>query len=412
MCGEQLNRNLRTGCDVGSSPRVRGTDNRDQKHAYAPRFIPACAGNSRPFPPPDFATAVHPRVCGEQSGIIDQRIIGIGSSPRVRGTVDLVEAFGCSDRFIPACAGNRLYGHSREGANSVHPRVCGEQRCPNNQTTKFSGSSPRVRGTASSCYCGIFPRRFIPACAGNSALGQPPLAGNTVHPRVCGEQAPAAAVPQAPRGSSPRVRGTAPNTLINAIHGRFIPGCAGNRGGGPTTVAGNPVHPRVCGEQCTATLLHNQDSGSSPRVRGTDESYRIGYRRSRFIPACAGNRAQSTEQKPTTPVHPRVCGEQIFADAIFHSARGSSPRVRGTDSAHIVVSSRSRFIPACAGNSRPVQAPILDYPVHPRVCGEQLGRGIGRSSWIGSSPRVRGTETTRTALARTRRFIPACAGNR
>ena len=66
-----------------------------------------------------------------------------------------------------------------------------------------------------------------------------------------------------------------------------------------------------------------------------------------------------------------MCGEQIknYADAIDHY--GSSPRVRGTDmQVHSIHLSR-RFIPACAGN-RPEALPYVVRPsVHPRVCGEQ-----------------------------------------
>ena len=91
--------------------------------------------------------------------------------------------------------------------------------------------------------------RFIPACAGNSERCPPVTGPGTVHPRVCGEQ------PQAPEGleympgSSPRVRGTAADGEARRALERFIPACAGNRGRTSPRGLSTPVHPRVCGEQ-------------------------------------------------------------------------------------------------------------------------------------------------------------------
>ena len=52
------------------------------------------------------SVTVHPRVCGEH-GVRDGRAHnGVGSSPRVRGTLSLaVWEVNCG-WFIPACAGN------------------------------------------------------------------------------------------------------------------------------------------------------------------------------------------------------------------------------------------------------------------------------------------------------------------
>ena len=148
-----------------SSPPVRGT--------HAPliaaelRFIPACAGNTRPRRNHAPYAPVHPRLCGEHRD------------------------------FIPACAGNTAHGKK-----SVHPRCAG--------LNVTSGSSPPVRGTGSSPpvrgtrgvhprLCGeqgpVHPR----LCAGSSPLRgtMPPvhprlcgehLSARPVHPRLCGEQ--------------------------------------------------------------------------------------------------------------------------------------------------------------------------------------------------------------------------------
>ncbi len=71
--------------------------------------------------------AIHPRVCGEQTLTLSQTRSLIGSSPRVRGTVIVFPVLLLAPRFIPACAGNSNAGILRDGPYPVHPRVCGEQ---------------------------------------------------------------------------------------------------------------------------------------------------------------------------------------------------------------------------------------------------------------------------------------------
>ena len=71
----------------------------------------------------------------------------------------------------------------------------------------------------------------------------------------------------------------------------------------------------------------------------------------RFIPACAGNSWTRAGHDYGLAVHPRVCGEQIFNNITLKKYGGSSPRVRGTVDAATWHLYRTRFIPACAGNS-------------------------------------------------------------
>ena len=216
VCGELTrSRTWRRGAP-GSSPRVRGTPSSPARSWSPSRFIPACAGNSLDHPLDDQGIdgssprvrgtrdcrrlrpgfrSVHPRVCGELG-----TILGLSSTLL---------------RFIPACAGNSKEAPNAAVTVTVHPRVCGEllqvrrsagSACGSSPRvrgtrsrwrlapTKAYGSSPRVRGTREPARCRRVPRRFIPACAGNSY-------GSA---RICSVKA----------GSSPRVRGTpapAPN---------------------------------------------------------------------------------------------------------------------------------------------------------------------------------------------------------
>ena len=91
----------------------------------------------------------------------------------------------------------------------------------------------------------------------------------------------------------------------------------------------------------------------------------------RFIPACAGNSQTPIGFQPVWPVHPRVCGEQLLFDYNSLFVVGSSPRVRGTGEPCDLRDPRDRFIPACAGNRSAARSSRDVNTVHPRVCGEQ-----------------------------------------
>ena len=314
-------------------------------------------------------------------------------------------------RFIPACAGNRVLSAWHPCLSSVHPRVCGEQPSRFQPCSLAAGSSPRVRGTARSLAVANVRDRFIPACAGNSVRFYPIPIHRSVHPRVCGEQLTRLGVLWRCAGSSPRVRGTAHASRCTVAMRRFIPACAGNRIPARNRSSVAPVHPRVCGEQRTAPDAMKFTSGSSPRVRGTGVVVVAVHGVSRFIPACAGNSALATLLMRDPSVHPRVCGEQESRKSSRFETDGSSPRVRGTVGSRPVVDHVARFIPACAGNSVYTVTLSSSTPVHPRVCGEQAHRASHVSHSCGSSPRVRGTGQWVLCWLVGFRFIPACAGN-
>ena len=125
--GEHLYPFARSCFFAGSSPRVRGT------------LLSPCHGSPRP-----------------------------GSSPRVRGTRIFVFCHFLILRFIPACAGNTLQQWLGWVRHPVHPRVCGEHVICYLALHRGHGSSPRVRGTLWILNDVLNLPRFIPACAGNT----------------------------------------------------------------------------------------------------------------------------------------------------------------------------------------------------------------------------------------------------
>ena len=127
VCGERFWNFISIDNVIGSFPRLRGTLSVAVEQYEQVRFIPASAGNACwPFPLM-ISRPVHPRVCGERRAFAFPTNSGRGSSPRLRGTLLNVTLPAASTRFIPASAGNAKPWVFNSLSNTVHPRVCGER---------------------------------------------------------------------------------------------------------------------------------------------------------------------------------------------------------------------------------------------------------------------------------------------
>jgi len=111
---------------AGSSPHARGTRRQERLQLRGRRFIPACAGNTTPGPPRPTAPPVHPRMRGEHAGIHLKVRDTAGSSPHARGTQAAKQVGNPAPRFIPACAGNTPTHPTRTPTHAVHSRMRGE----------------------------------------------------------------------------------------------------------------------------------------------------------------------------------------------------------------------------------------------------------------------------------------------
>ena len=147
--------------------------------------------------------------------------------------------------------------------------VCWKRTYEGTPITSEVGASLRVRGTA-------IPRHAASAASGSSC--------------VCGEQDTATAARLAVVGASLRVRGTALTPPPSSLRCRVIPACAGNRIHANSLLGRKPGHPCVCGEQGLGVFVGIEASGSSLRVRGTEDCSFLALGTPRVIPACAGNR--------------------------------------------------------------------------------------------------------------------------
>ena len=147
---------------------MRGTLGIDTDSISGQRFIPAHAGNTPPFLPFSRLASVHPRACGEHTLMTLPSSKAIGSSPRMRGTLQSGQPLRLIQRFIPAHAGNTSTDWDWTAFSTVHPRACGEHVMPLLIGVNLCGSSPRMRGTPLAPTQAPLSCRFIPAHAGNT----------------------------------------------------------------------------------------------------------------------------------------------------------------------------------------------------------------------------------------------------
>ena len=134
VCGEHVSPATASPGALGSSPRMRGTHGRHYPHRQAQGLIPTYAGNTRP--PKSSATffRAHPHVCGEHCAVPTMGSPGWGSSPRMRGTQELLVTLPAGVGLIPTYAGNTSNLPVRCYWFRAHPHVCGEHMCGRGST--------------------------------------------------------------------------------------------------------------------------------------------------------------------------------------------------------------------------------------------------------------------------------------
>ena len=227
-CGENRGRGSPLGTRRGSSPRVRGKRSDALGQHRGDRLIPARAGKTRPSSDASSPSWAHPRACGENFTSPLTQSTALGSSPRVRGKQQKKPPTYFRYRLIPARAGKTgVLGHplaqpwahpracgengpgtprvqrfqrlipARAGKtraplalpknSSAHPRACGENPCMGRLRAWSCGSSPRVRGKLQARGDEEAESGLIPARAGKTARTPPHSWSWRAHPRACGE---------------------------------------------------------------------------------------------------------------------------------------------------------------------------------------------------------------------------------
>ena len=151
--------------------------------------------------------------------------------------------------------------------------------------------------------------------------------------------------------------------------------------------------------------------GSSPHARGTLDILHRYHHYLGIIPACAGNTKPIESLAGRSGDHPRMRGEHPLLIDPMTCDEGSSPHARGTLLLTLEERRFNGIIPACAGNTTVPAFSAISYRDHPRMRGEHVITVQYNVSAEGSSPHARGTRVCAQLAVATWGIIPACAGN-
>ena len=150
------------------------------------RIIPARAGPTRDFSATECPGTDHPRSCGANAVCDIGCKLCCGSSPLVRGQLNVFLGFFHQLRIIPARAGPTTISLILPHSTKDHPRSCGANFAAQFSASILRGSSPLVRGQHMALTRYHWINRIIPARAGPTWRSPISTSPRTDHPRSCG----------------------------------------------------------------------------------------------------------------------------------------------------------------------------------------------------------------------------------
>src|SRR6266568_1147605 len=192
------------------------------------------------------------------------------------------------------------------------------------------GRSPRARGSHAGQRALHIPDGSIPACAGEPRTKPPPPSLRRVDPRVRGGAPGMELAPAEDTGRSPRARGSLLVAVLEKGLPRSIPACAGEPSPGFARSPSPGVDPRVRGGASGTVTIAVPREGRSPRARGSPRQRVFHDLLQGSIPACAGEPTTPSRARPTSRVDPRVRGGACTARRWTKTRHGRSPRARGS----------------------------------------------------------------------------------
>ena len=167
-CGANFATRVGSQLQNGSSPRMRGKLEVKEFKSTATRIIPAHAGQTSTLGMTVVRPSDHPRACGANFATLVGSQLQNGSSPRMRGKLEVKEFKSTATRIIPAHAGQTVCGACSTSVATDHPRACGANGKISSKTMVRTGSSPRMRGKLTADAGDTHSRRIIPAHAGQT----------------------------------------------------------------------------------------------------------------------------------------------------------------------------------------------------------------------------------------------------
>ena len=212
---------------LGSSPLARGKLMCIVCSVRRRRFIPTRAGKIVRRVSGRLCAGVHPHSRGENLELDIQTKEQEGSSPLARGKFYGGESSDYRMRFIPTRAGKMLKWVLPTICRRVHPHSRGENLTIDTAKEIAMGSSPLARGKSYPDRFRNGNEGFIPTRAGKIRGTLTILLRVTVHPHSRGENGVAAMTSRSDGGSSPLARGKWRTDGDDRRRGGFIPTRAG-----------------------------------------------------------------------------------------------------------------------------------------------------------------------------------------
>ena len=273
------------------------------------RNTPAYAGKTL-IPRLRIASAQkHPRVCGEDYGMLFAIVPALETPPRMRGR----RFRGCLFRYsrgnTPAYAGKTPREGTRAGTLQKHPRVCGEDLSSVLRWRLYQETPPRMRGRRAVVYSILCACRNTPAYAGKTSQSRTSTSCGQKHPRVCGEDQGLRPRPEPVSKTPPRMRGRPEDKSEKDTRARNTPAYAGKTRRMNDNLAGSWKHPRVCGEDPLINIIPKSSLETPPRMRGRQAGGVTAFFVGGNTPAYAGKTRPDFQKRQGVRKHPRVCGE-------------------------------------------------------------------------------------------------------
>ena len=226
-CGAHCERRYESASGEGSSPRMRGSHYMPLSYLTPKGIIPAHAGLTTDSTLLCTHRRDHPRACGAHLSDNLNQLVRLGSSPRMRGSQDGLLGFGEIEGIIPAHAGLTRQRRRAYHTNRDHPRACGAHQPVPCASLADMGSSPRMRGSQRRRFDVHQYRGIIPAHAGLTHESLFSRSQCRDHPRACGAHEKYGKNMISQTGSSPRMRGSLTAFTARANEMGIIPAHAG-----------------------------------------------------------------------------------------------------------------------------------------------------------------------------------------
>ena len=273
-------------------------------------------------------------------------------------------------RNIPAYAGRTKTLKPVEELWAKHPRIRGENVCSRGWCATDWETSPHTRGKRILLIHSLRWLRNIPAYAGKTTSCQKITLGSRKHPRIRGENPSASAEPGIVTETSPHTRGKPFSCLKSECPDRNIPAYAGKTYSTAFQRWVLQKHPRIRGENYTFWIIAPSQPETSPHTRGKLCDARYTRLDKGNIPAYAGKTFDSGSSGEQDRKHPRIRGENVFRGLPFFRYGETSPHTRGKLNHPHGNKPWCRNIPAYAGKTIPRSVFDRSHGKHPRIRGE------------------------------------------